>query len=317
MAKIMFGGICCLADPTNTPSAPVPRKGIMPNASRGKNDPNAAQIPGHSAFIDAAIGDVDASDWPDEWLRIRKERTLFKLEGDFVEFLDDAGQPVLTDPSSIDISALEKAQTKAGGCGDQIDESLLEHPSADDVAALIDLPGGPIEVQRFARGALVSVLTVPNGTRIVATTFDGNSTRSLKIVNANATITIANVVLNDYITGEGPVDEAHGLLYCDILIPPESTPALGDLKALKLTSKSASRQAPNAATKGCGCGSTANATITRFMRKDDPDPGDVSSPGDGNDDGSRGSAAHPPFGSSQALAPLDTLAGGCSNTQWP
>jgi hypothetical protein len=295
---IIFAGICCWVD------ARSPKTGktvIIRNALLGGMH-DTSTIPAHLAFIQAKLAAVDSSNWPTSSLSYADNAYYF-LTGDQLTF-----DPV---PSGggVDLSLLPhvKINTGAGAicsAADEIRDGFLDNPSTPNVLALVDVPAdadvrGMANDNGNAHPAIFALLTL-NAPRltITATPFpDGAGVpRSLTITDPNAQVIIGNVEFGAYLVGAGASDDQHKYLYCDIFKP--ST-------AGAKTVASGVKAQPIAPAKNGVTKSQAPHVATLIDRSHQGIFDEIRL-------GELHRAANRP-----TTAFLDTLAAGCSDTQWP
>jgi hypothetical protein len=214
--EIVFAGICCWVD------ARAPKTGktvIIRNAESGGTH-GGAVIPAHSAFIHAKRSEVNTESWSSDWAG--SEDLIFRLGGDYLTI----------DPTprggSIDISLLPHVRERVTTnpicpAADEIRPGFLDDPTPERVLALLDLPAdADVYSGTNANGAFYAALRMPAmPVTITATPFCGSAAgvRSLRIEDPDARVFIANVTMADYLMGVGAPDNDHQFLVCDIFRP--------------------------------------------------------------------------------------------------
>ena len=282
--EIVFAGICCWVD------APSPRTGktvIIRNALAGGTH-SGALIPPHHAFIHVKRDQVDSGGWTYDWAG-GDDNLLFYLNGDYVTF-----DPV---PSggSIDLSlvphVLDAVDTDPiCPAAQEIRFGYLENPNAASVLGLVDIPvDADVRSDANLHQAIFATLTMPGApVTITATPFDGEApVRSLKVTDPNARMFIANVTLSEYLTGVGALDDSHRYLVCDIFKPkPTESKAALTHSALQSASANSRPKHGKGQSDMLSLDHISLTTLRRAARRNMSD-----------------------F--------LDTLAMGCSDSQWP
>lgn len=210
--EIVFSGICCWVDAV----FPGGKTVIIRNALNGGAH-NGVRIPPHYAFIHAKRSQVDDSRWPADWGS--QDDVLFWLTGDRLTI----------DPTprggDIDISMLPHVAARVMtdpicSAAEEIRPGYIEEPTTAKVLALLDLPGdADVRCGANEQGAAYAVLRMPSQpVTITAAPFDDGmgETRSLTITDSAATVLIVNVNMPEYITGLGAQDDDHKYLVCEI-----------------------------------------------------------------------------------------------------
>lgn len=215
--EIVISGISCFVDPL------PPKTGktvILRNALQGGMH-QSTSIPPHYAFIHAKKAQVDMDQWGSGWLGT-EDNVMLWLTGDYLTF----------DPmprgGTIDLSALPHVVAVSDSepicsAADEIRPGFRENPSSRNVLALIDLPAdAPVTCGRNEKGAAYAKLHIDSDlVTITATPFsDGTgSPRSIRIMDPNAQVFIANVDINSYLLGDGAPDDSHKYLVCEVFGP--------------------------------------------------------------------------------------------------
>ena len=211
--EIIISGICCWVD------AAPPKTGktvIIRNALNGGTHAGAL-IPPHYAFIHAKRHQVDETDWPADWGN--SDDVLFWLTGDYLTI-----DPI---PSggSVDISMLPHVASGSMSdpiCpnADEIRPGYCDDPATERVLALLDVPSDADVVSGVTeKGAAFAALRMPAAPVTITATPFGDSigiARSLKIIDADAKVFIVNVNMPEYIAGFGARDDEHKYLVCEI-----------------------------------------------------------------------------------------------------
>lgn len=282
--EIVFAGICCWVD------AQPPKTGktvIIRNAESGGTH-GGIPIPAHSAFVHTKREEVNTARWNSDWSG--GEDLIFRLRGDYITIDPMPGG------GSIDISLLPHVRDRINTtpicpAADEIRPGFLESPDPEKVLGLLDLPAeADVYSATNANGAFYAALrmnTVP--VTITATPFSGDpeGVRTLTIEDPDARVFIANVNMTDYLMGVGASDNEHKFLVCDIF---RSVPAL---RAVKPRPEDRSSGAPE----------------LQSLRPPQ--------------EGARAELHHAPIPVLYNVERrtmrtyLDTLAVGCSDTQWP
>ena len=211
--EIVFSGICCWVDA----SFPGGKTVIIRNALNGGIHDNAP-IPPHYAFIHAKRDQVGDYRWPADWV---------SADGDALYWL--TGDRLTLDPNpsggSIDISPLPHVSgglqcTGICEAADEIRPGFIDEPTTAKVLGLMDLPAtADVQCDANERGAAYAVLRMPSApVTITATPFDDSlgQTRSLTIHDADARVFIVNVNMPEYMAGLPARDDEHKYLVCEI-----------------------------------------------------------------------------------------------------
>jgi|GEM_PF-5208247 len=280
--EIVISGICCWVD--------APQGGktvIIRNALNGGVHENSL-IPSHYAFIHAKRDQVDETEWPGDWGN--DEDVLFWLTGDRVTI--DPMPP----RGAIDISMLPHVASGALTdpiCpnAEEIRPGYRDEPVTERVLALLDVPPNTeVTSGTTERGAAFAALRIPSDpVTITATPFEDSlgRKRSLKILHPDAQVFIVNVNMPEYITGIGARDDDHKYLVCEIFRP---------------------RAADHSSSAGT---SPAEAFAKLADVVPPPMSGELCGIGDGGV-----TALH--YAAGRAMTNyLNTLAAGCSASQWP
>lgn len=211
--EIVFAGICCWVD------SPPPRTGktvIIRNASEGGTH-RSIEVPRHDAFIHVKRGQADATNWTHDWTG-SEDNLLFYFGGDYVTF----------DPPSsggeIDLSLVPHvlgAEDAVPICpaADEIRVGFLKQPHVTNVLALVHVPAdADVHGEVNQKNAVFVTMNIPTApVTIAATPFDGKgNVRSLTVTDPDARVFIANVTMSEYLTGEGTTDDIHQYLVCEI-----------------------------------------------------------------------------------------------------
>jgi len=286
--QVVFAGICCWVD------SPAPKQGktvIVRNALNGGSH-QGSPIPPHTAFIHAKRNDVDAADWPVNWAGA-DDNLLFWLTGEHLSF-DPA-----PNGGAIDITLIPHVRDTVGTdpiCprAGEIRPGFLANPTSDAVLALVELPPeADVHAETNAKNAIYATLTIPDApVTITATPFDGGPSRSLVVTNPEARVFIANVSVPEYLLGVGAEDDDHKYLVCEIFRPvgPEISVkpvVVGDTPAPRR--RSTPMLASIAPLSNAHAAELDRVSLSTFHNA-----------------ANRGMRVF-----------LDTLAGGCSDSQWP
>jgi hypothetical protein len=284
--EIIFAGICCWVD---TPAG-TGKTVILPNALSGGTVRTTNQtIPGHTAFIHAKQGDVDVAQWPSD------------MSGGDNQYFWFGGQTVTFDPpptgGAINIDALPHVRDNIGGIvpictqADIPRPGALNNPDPAVALALVRVPAGQVVTFTNGRRAILASLILNTApVTIIATPFRTGTVRRLTITNANARVVIANTTFGDYVREQGAADNHHQFLYCDMFLP---TPAVGGFAARPIAPTvsvpNIARIAPTEVIENARAELLADVTgrdLHNANRRD-------------------------------MRSFFDTLAVGCSNSQWP
>lgn len=218
---IVFSGICCWVDaaPPKSGKTVIVRNALGGGAHRG------SVIPPHFAFIHAKRDQVDAGDWPVAWAG-GDDNILFYLTGDYLTF-----DPMPTG-GSIDISLLPHVAARHTSepicaAADELRHGFRDDPSSANVLALIDVPADtPVFSAMNDKQAAFAAIRFPAApVTITATPFSdsGGTKRSLKIIDPDAQVFVANVNMPEYLAGVGAPDDDHKYLFCDMFKPSSAT----------------------------------------------------------------------------------------------
>lgn len=220
---IVFSGICCWVDAC----PPKSGKTVIVRNALGGGTHRGSVIPSHFAFIHAKRDQVDAHDWPVAWAG-GDDNVLFYLTGDYLTF-----DPMPTG-GAIDISLLPHVAARVStdpicAAADELRHGFRDDPSSANVLAIVDVPAGtPVySAMNDKQAAFAAIRFADAPVTITATPFpdSGGVQRSLRIIDPNAEVFIANVNMPEYLAGVGAPDDDHKYLYCDIFKPSHGSAA--------------------------------------------------------------------------------------------
>jgi hypothetical protein len=284
--EIVFSGICCWVDtvPANGGKTVIIRNALNGGAHDG------TRIPPHYAFIHAKRGQVNDDGWRADWGS--ESDVLYWLTGDRLT-LDPAPAG-----GGINISVLPHVAERVINepiCSgaDEIRPGYLDAPVTANVLGLLDLPAdADVQCGTTDRGAAFAVLQMPSASvTITATPFADSmgEQRSLTIVDPDARVFIVNVNMPEYMAGLGAPDDDHKYLVCDIFQRHTATAqSLASISPSEAFAAGAQQLPSHATAELC-----------------DIDDGQTT-------------AIKYAAGQGRAMKEyLDTLAGGCSASQWP
>jgi hypothetical protein len=214
---IVFSGICCWVDarPPKTGKTVIVRNALGGGAHRG------SLIPSHFAFIHAKRDEIDAQNWPVAWAG-GDDNVLFYLTGDYLTF-----DPMPTG-GAIDISFLPHVAARVSSdpicpAADELRHGFRDEPSSANVLALVEVPDGtPVYSAMNDKQAAFAAIRFPDApVTITATPFpdSGGVRRSLRIIDPDAQVFVANVNMPEYLSGVGAPDDDHKYLFCEIFKP--------------------------------------------------------------------------------------------------
>lgn len=281
--EIVISGICCWVD---APAAQGGKSVIIRNALNGGIHDNSL-IPPHYAFIHAKRDQVDETDWPGDWGS--DEDVLFWLTGDRITI--DPMPPAGT----IDISMLPHVMSSALTdpiCpnAEEIRPGYCDDPATERVLALLHIPADTeVSSGTTEKGAAFAALRIPSSpVTITATPFTDSIgvKRSIRITDPDAQVFIVNVNMPEYIIGLGARDDDHKYLVCEIFRTHAAASSSSDGKSPAEAFSELADVVPPATGELCEIG---NGEVTPLR-----------------------------YAAGRAMTTyLNTLAAGCSASQWP
>lgn len=213
--EIVFAGICCWVDAVTGGGKTV----IVQNALRGGF--HKAVIPAHTAYIEANETQLDLDPQKTTWetdVSMKKTRFYF-LDGSRITFDPPPAN------GSINIANLPHVRDHGSSTpicdgADEIRDGFLNSPRADAVLGLVHIPAGPVTTYQNGNQAFFASLVLPQqSVKIVATSFDGSVTKQIYVKDGSARIYIANVDFDSRVNMQGAADDNHKYLYCDMFRP--------------------------------------------------------------------------------------------------
>jgi hypothetical protein len=193
---------------------------VIPNVMAGGRH-RGALIPSHQAFIHVKRQSVNSDEWGHGWFG-GDDNLYFWLTGDRLTF---SARPEVGTP---DLDMLPHVRQKTGAdpicpAAAEVRPGFLDEPTASNVAAIAEFPAdSSIHTTANPRGAVAITVRMPGDSlRITATPLldSDNVARTLVVTDPEARVIIANVNFGDYITGIGAPDDDHKYLICGMFRP--------------------------------------------------------------------------------------------------
>ena len=213
--EITFAGICCwVAAPAGGGKTVIIR-----NALRGGF--HQSVIPAHTAFIEAIETQLDLDPQKTTWdadLSMKKTRFYF-LDGFHITF-DPMPSGGTIDIRNLPHVAVANGTTPICEGADEIRDGFLNSPRADAVLGLVHVPAGMVTTMTNGNQAVFASLSLPQQPlKIIATSFDGSVTKQIYVKDGSARIYIANVDFDSRLNMQGADEDTHKYLYCDMFRP--------------------------------------------------------------------------------------------------